>query len=379
MRVTIITATLSEQSGGLAVSVPSLVRGIERNSRMRVDIVGIEDPEAPDDAPTWGRAVHAHPLKGPRAMQFAPGMTKTMNRLRPRVVDAQGLWTYPSLVNLRHHRATGTPYVLTPRGMLDPWARARSPWKKKLVRWWFEDAHLRNAACLRATAEMEASHFRRFGLRQPIAVVPNGIGTPRYVRTLEGQGPCRLLFLSRVHPKKGLPFLLQAWAEVAPTRPDWELVIAGPDEVGHEAEMRALADKLALPRVRWWGAVSGQAKEDLYRSADLFVLPTHAENFGLVVGEALAHGVPAITTRNAPWEGLEANDCGWWINLSHDALVDALSDATNRETEDLLEMGKRGHAWMKRDFSWDRIAEQMAEVYRWVAYGGELPSCILAD
>lgn len=374
-----LTTLLSERSGGLAASVPKLVACLNFRLEIDVDVVGVEDAEAQGSANAWGPSVFAHRLVPPRALQFAPGMGRTLKRLTPDLADVQGLWTYPSLVNLRHHRATGTPYVVTPHGMLDPWARSRSRWKKQLVRWWFEDAHLRLASCLRATAEMEAGHFRSFGLRQPIAVVPNGIDTPDTVQRPRHGGPRRLLFLSRLHPKKGLPFLLRAWAEIAPNRPDWELVISGPDEIGHEAEMRALAERLALPRVRWWGPVAGQAKEDLYRSADLFVLPTHAENFGLVMGEALAHGVPVITTRNAPWEGLRTHRCGWWIELSHRALVDALSDAMAREDGELRDMGARGHAWMQRDFSWERVAEQMAEVYRWTAFGGSAPACVQRD
>ena len=362
LKVILLTSRLSSAAGGLAISVPKVAHGVARTKGWGVHVVGVKDPEDPEAATTWGPNVHAHLPKGPRGFAYASGMERTVEWVAPAITDVQGLWTYPSLVNLRYHRRHNTPYIVTPRGMLDPWARARSRWKKQVVRFWFEDAHLREATCLRATSQMEASHFRDFGLRQPIAVVPNGIDTPEKL-----PNPCRgrrrrALFLSRIHPKKGLPFLLRAWAAVAPNCPDWELVIAGPDEIGHMEEMRALAGKLAVPRVRWCGPVSGQAKDDLYRSADLFILPTHAENFGLVVGEAMAQGVPVITTKNAPWDGLDAHRCGWWIELSHRSLVDALTDATRRDRGELEAMGARGYAWMKRDFSWDRVAGRMGEV-----------------
>jgi glycosyltransferase involved in cell wall biosynthesis len=374
--ITLLTYTLSPAAGGLAASVPALARGLaERGTD--VHVVGLIDPAAPEAAGDWGPHVHAHPARAPRAFGYAPAMSATLARLAPQVIDVQGLWTYPSLASLRHHRRHGTPFVVTPHGMLDPWARARSAWKKRLVRLWFEDEHLRRAVCLRATAEMEAGHFRSFGLKNPIAVVPNGVETPPLLRPAPPPGaPRRLLFLSRIHPKKGLPLLLRAWARLSPAHPDWELVIAGPDEVGHTAEMQRLAADLRLSRLHWSAPVHGEAKSALYRSADLFVLPTHAENFGLVVAEALAHGVPVITTRNAPWEGLQTYNCGWWIPLEDAAVADALGDALARPFGELQAMGARGHSWMKSEFGWDRVAEQMAEVYAWASNGGARPSTV---
>jgi glycosyltransferase involved in cell wall biosynthesis len=366
IRTTLLTAILSPAAGGLAASVPALARALDRHGAA-VSVVGIVDPAAPEAAQDWGPSVHAHRARSPRAFGYAPGLSATLAQLAPDVIDVQGLWTYPSLASLRHHHRTGAPYVVTPHGMLDPWARARSAWKKRIVRLWFEDEHLRHAACLRATAEMEAEHFRSFGLRNPIAVVPNGVDVPPLVHPARTNGaPRRLLFLSRIHPKKGLPLLLRAWARLASAHQDWELFIAGPDEVGHTAEMKRLASRIGLERLHWSGPVEGEAKTALYRSADLFVLPTHAENFGLVVAEALAHGVPVVTTRHAPWEGLQTHRCGWWIPLEEAVLTETLAQAMTCDIQELHEMGVRGHRWMEREFNWKSVAEKMATVYDWV-------------
>lgn len=309
-----------------------------------------------------------------------PALAHTLHDVSPDIIDVQGLWTHASRVSLRYHRRTGRPYVVTPHGMLDPWALGFSRWKKRLAAAWFQDAHLHAAACLRATAPMEADHFRAYGLRQPIAVVPNGVDLPPAAERPPRDGRRRrLLFLSRIHPKKGLPHLVRAWAALADRFPDWELVVAGPDELGHTAEMQALTRELGAPRVTWPGPVHGEAKSRLYRSADVFVLPTHAENFGLVVAEALAHELPVVTTHHAPWAGLDQQGCGWWIPLELDALVATLERAMTLNDATRDAMGAAGRAWMARDFTWSAVARQMVEVYRWVHAGGAAPACVRFD
>lgn len=375
LRVLLLTSRLSPAAGGLAVSVPGLAHSIDPLPDMEMHVFGTLDPGNPAAAQGWGPRVQGFDVTGPQAGQYAPGMAPAIAALAPDIVDVQGIWTYPSLANLRHARRTGTPYLVTPRGMLDPWARRNSAWKKKIAGTLFEQAHLKGACALRATAEMEAQHFRDMGLTNPIAVVPNGLTlpdlAPRSDRDLRS-----ILFLSRIHPKKGVDFLLQAWATLQAEFPGWEIVIAGIDENGHEADLKALARKLGLSRVRFVGEAHGDAKQKLYRDADLFVLPTHAENFGLVVAEALAQETPVITTRNAPWQGLESEACGWWIDLDQGLLTDTIRAALSRPAQDLAAMGRRGRAWVQRDFAMAQVAEKMREVYLWAARRGARPEYV---
>ena len=375
LRVLLLTSRLSPAAGGLAVSVPGLAHSIDPLPDMEMHVFGTLDPGNPAAAQGWGPRVQGFDVTGPQAGQYAPGMAPAIAALAPDIVDVQGIWTYPSLANLRHARRTGTPYLVTPRGMLDPWARRNSAWKKKIAGTLFEQAHLKGACALRATAEMEAQHFRDMGMTNPIAVVPNGLTlpdlAPRSDRDLRS-----ILFLSRIHPKKGVDFLLQAWATLQAEFPDWEIVIAGIDENGHEADLKALTRNLGLSRVRFVGEAHGDAKQKLYRDADLFVLPTHAENFGLVVAEALAQETPVITTRNAPWQGLESEACGWWIDLDQGLLTDTLRQALSRPAQDLAAMGRRGRAWVQRDFAMAQVAEKMREVYLWAARRGARPEYV---
>lgn len=375
LRVLLLTSKLSPAAGGLAVSVPGLAHSIDPLPDMEMHVVGTLDPGNPAAAQGWGPRVQGFDVKGPLAGQYAPGMAPAIAALAPDIVDVQGIWTYPSMANLRHARRTGTPYLVTPRGMLDPWARKNSAWKKKIAGALFEQAHLKGALALRATAEMEAQHFRDMGLTNPIAVVPNGLNLPDLAPRTDG-ALRSILFLSRIHPKKGVDYLLRSWAALQAEFPGWEIVIAGIDENGHEAELKALTQKLCLPRVRFVGEAHGAAKEALYRDADLFVLPTHAENFGLVVAEALAQETPVITTRNAPWQGLEAEGCGWWIAHEQDRLTDTLRAALSRPAADLAAMGQRGRVWVQRDFAMTQVADKMREVYLWASGRGPKPECV---
>ncbi|SUS07994.1 Glycosyl transferase, group 1 (fragment) [uncultured Defluviicoccus sp.] len=252
---------------------------------------------------------------------------------------------------------------------------------KKRIAWWLlgQRLTLTRADCFHATAESEYEDIRRLGFRQPVAIIPNGIDIPALPYSGSRRSDRRtLLFVSRVNPKKGVDTLLTAWGALAARYPEWDLAIVGPsDPPGYLDEMKALATRLGLVRVSFVDPLYGSAKSEAYWNADVFVLPTHSENFGLVIGEALAHGCPAITTREAPWAGLEAERCGWWIEDSLGALTAALDHAMSLDRDALAEMGARGRVWMERDFGWDGIAQQMASVYSWLLGRGDRPTCIV--
>ena len=365
VRVALLTAKMSPAAGGLSVSVPGLADGLDAFDDIEPHVLGTLDPNDPDAAQKWGQRVQAFSVSGHPALQRAIGMAPALDRLNPDIVDVQGIWTWSSKVSLDRHRRHKTPYIVTPRGMLDPWARANSAWKKRLFAIFVETEHLRSARCLRATADMEAGHFRSMGITCPITIVPNAIALAPLAPRPAPDGRRRVLFLSRIHPKKGIIFLLRAWAKLEDRFRDWDLIIAGIDENGHLADMKTRASELGLSRVSFPGAVHGAQKEALFRASDLFVLPTHAENFGLVIAEALAQEVAVITTHNAPWEGLEERRCGWWIPLVEERLADTMAQAMSRPQAELQMMGERGRAWIAAEFAPEEVAARMRDVYLW--------------
>jgi glycosyltransferase involved in cell wall biosynthesis len=156
------------------------------------------------------------------------------------------------------------------------------------------------------------------------------------------------------------------------------MIIAGPDEGDHWPQVEEAIRRANLGEVfTYIGAIRDSDKWDLYRQADLFILPTHSENFGVVVAEALASGLPVITTKGAPWGEIVKENCGWWVEIGVDPLAKALREATSLPANALDNMGERGRRMVVERFAWRRIAGDMLSVYRWMLDGGDAPPCVM--
>lgn len=290
------------------------------------------------------------------------------------VLHSHGLWLLPNIYPAQAARRHGVPLVVSPRGMLGQEALVFSATRKQVAWVLMQRRALRMANCFHATSEGELDDIRRVGLTAPVAVIPNGIDVPESAPAFGGR---TVLHLGRLHPKKGINRLIDAWARVAPQHPDWRLRIVGPSELGCREALEAQVLALGVPRVDFESPLFGAAKLDAYREAGLFVLPTLNENFGMVVAEALAAGTPVISTKGAPWQGLITARCGWWIDHGPDPMTAALDEALSLSDAARAEMGARGIAWMRRDFGWDGIAVQMAQVYTWCQGQGDKPGCVI--
>ena len=298
-----------------------------------------------------------------------------INELKPDIIDIQGLWNSGSIFNLIFFFRKRTPFVITPRGMLDSWSIKKSFIKKILFFFFIERFSIKKAFCLRATSKLEAVRLKKLGFKNWIVNIPNGIKIPqlklKYKRKLKKK--YRLLFLSRLSKKKGIEYILQAWKKIYINYPNWELVICGYDEDNEKSRLKQLAYDLKLQRVEWKDPVFGKDKKLLYLSSDIFILPTKSENFGLVVAEALAHGVPVITTENTPWKDLKKYKCGWCIKLSLKKLIKTLEYSMNLSQKKRFLMGQRGRQWVAKDYSEKMLGLKMSRVYRWALKKSPIP------
>lgn len=326
---------------------------------------------------------------GPRRLGRSPAMRRWLARQAAAgsidVIHAHGLWmmpnVYPGWIAARH----GIPLVVSPRGCFTNYAMASGSMVKKLFWPLVQKPALAAVTCFHATAESEYLDIRRMGFKQPVAIIPNGIDLPPDIVPRSPGERRTLLFLGRVHPNKGLDMLLPAWARVQSRFPDWELVIVGSDDGYHGSsgllgEMKSLATRLGLERIRFEGPRYGSDKLRMFRDASLYVLPTYSENFGVTVAEALSQATPAIVTKGAPWKGLDLNRAGWWIDIGLEPLVASLEAAMAQPEVVLSGMGENGRAWMQREFLWSNIAGQMADTYRWLRDAAACrPKCVHLD
>lgn len=281
-------------------------------------------------------------------------------------------------------RSKGKKYVLNPRGDLEIYRINYDKWKKlkKRIIWQlYAKKDTQNASCIIATSEQEANAVRSRGITAPIAIIPNGIEITNFPKQVVHTHRDKkvVLFLSRVNPIKGLELLIEAWSKL----PDnlgmnWELHIAGnsdPKEYVHKLEEQitqlGLEDKVKL-----LGPIVGEAKMQKYMNSDLFILPTFNENFGNVIAEAMMCECPAITTKNAPWEVLEEDKCGWWIDLSVDNLVNTLTKAMSLSDDERIELGKKSRQCIINHYSSESVAKQTKMVYEWIMGQGEKPSFV---
>lgn len=313
---------------------------------------------------------------GPRRLGTSPSMRRWLEEEarsgRIDLIHNHSLWVMANVYPGRACKYGRCQLVVSPRGTLSKWALRRSALQKRIF-WRFLQAQvLKGATCFHATAESEYDDIRRLGFRQPVCILPNGIDPPPFVEKT-ATGHRILLFLGRIHPVKGVDMLLKSWQAVETRFPEWELHLAGPDDDGYLAKMRGLVAHLRLKRVVFRGLLLDEEKWRAYSTSSLFVLPTHSENFGMTVAEALGAGTPAIVTKGAPWAGLETQGAGWWIDIGIDPLVACLEQALALPEMRLAEMGQAGRDWMERDYSWDRIGKQLSVTYHWLLEGGEAP------
>ena len=393
MKTVCIMSSVSRANGGIFEAERRLQQSLRTEMGIEVEVVGLRDPHTETDRGGWSPlSPRALPVTGPESFGYARGFAEALTDVDADLGYLVGLWKYPSLAALRWSDRTARPIMVAPHGMLDPWAVKNSGLKKKLAGWLFQDRQLRQAACIRALCSAEAASIRGYGLKNPICVIPNGIDLPSELTTNVRHPlfpPDRkvLLYLGRLHPKKGLANLLTAWNGLRSSGHGWVLAIAGWDQGGHEAALKRQASALGLagndatrsdqnPSVFFLGPQFGRDKEACYRSCDAFILPSLSEGLPMVVLEAWAYAKPvAMTTQcNLP-EGFAAG-AAMRLEPSVESLAKGLQELFALSDPDLHAMGEKGRALVEDRFAWRKLARQMAATYSWVLGGGPRPDCV---
>ena len=352
MRVLQVIPGISMKSGGPTRSVKGLCRALDRAGvEVTLLVLGGTDE-----------------FENPGGVKVVYGVRAELEFLRSfQLVHLHGLWSSKLHQVAVACRRAGVKYVVSPRGMLDPWALSVKKWKKRIARWLYQDRDLKGAAAFHATAELEAQNIRKQGLKQPIIIAPNAVNIAESkkcecekVRTEHQERVA--LFMGRLHPGKGLLTLAEAWAKVRPQ--GWKMVVVGPDDYGHKQEVVAKLEELGI-RDEWEfvGMVGDEEKWAYYRQANLLIHPSVSENFGITIAEGLAAGLPIICTKGTPWKDIADHKCGWWIDIGVETLAQALKEAMSLSDKDRQAMGERGQKLITEKYTWDAVAEKIIKGY----------------
>jgi len=369
MRVAQIVPSLEDRHGGPSKSVRALANSLAAFGESVELLATVEAGEALAPSAGDAAAIRLFSRVVPRWLARAPELRTHLRHAEFDVVHHHSLW----LLTLRYaHEAARrrrVPLVVSPRGMMSGWAYAHRRWRKALAEHFVHPGAFAGAAGWHATSPEEADDIRALGFTQPVCVSPNGVALPAgadlaaaraaWLDLCPAARPRPVaLFYSRFHRKKRLRELIDLW--LSAPRGDWLLLIAGLAEdytaAGLTAAIAAAggADRIAV--------FDGAGRPPPYAVASLFVLPSHSENFGLVIAEALAAGVPALVTDTTPWRGLAGSQCGWCVPWAQ--YGETLAAALATRPAGLEAMGRRGREWVARDFSWERAAGLLVEFYR---------------
>lgn len=322
-------------------------------------------------------------LVGPRKICIGRGFANALSTWASRrqaIIHLHTLWNGVSVASIRAARAGQVPLVVSVRGALYPWSLSQGRIRKSVAWRFFLRNALQHAAFIHVTEPNEAQAVRGLGITGPIMVVPNGVEQVStnelrnafLFRSGRADRGKTYLFLSRIHKKKGLDILLQAWSLSIARGMAGQLIVAGPfASHAYEKEIRTLVNELGVgDSVRFLGMLTGNEREDAFRMADVFVLPSHSENFGVAIVEALARGLPVLTTTGTPWKAVEINCAGWWIELSVGQLTKHLDIIARMPRNQLAVMGESAVA-LAANFSWDTQAKRVQAGYEWALGGAE--------
>lgn len=379
MNITHVISSISKQSGGTSTYLVDLLNALPEKVNNTLVCYKSLDPL------TFNKntLVNCVPLdKNPSLYANKKDLKKVFTQIQTGVFHANGLWELPTHVMSKYAKAKNIPYIISPHGMLEPWALQQSKLKKQIALKLFQHKDLKYASCLHATAKSEAMQIRELGYKNPIAIIPNGINLEEFPEYQKQQSHIRkLLFLSRIHPKKGIEVLIEAWKSLDTSiTKNWEVDIVGNGDTKYIESLKKLIITNQLGKqIHIKAPVFGQDKIKTYQNADLFVLSTYSENFGIVVAEALACKVPVITTKGTPWEDLLINKCGDWIDIGVEPLVKSLSKFLNKGPEDLQAMGANGRKLIEQKYSMEAVAQDMLALYQWILKKGEKPNFVKLD
>lgn len=354
--------SIDKAAGGTATFLQLLSNNITKDVKISVATSFCDNPLSMPNA-----AITYFNLKLKKWFELKKQFSTYLKSEKPHLVHINGIWTPQNWLFQKEAQKLGIVVILSPHGMLEPYILKRNSLKKKLAMFLYQNKAILSVNYLHTTAQSELDQVRNLGYKQLSGMIPNGIDISEIEKK---QNPFNervknILFLSRVHPKKGIEILIDSVSKLNTYKIN--ITIAGEGEASYIHKLKNYAkEKQVMQFFNFVGGLYGEEKKRVFQNADLFVLPTYSENFGIVIVEALASNIPVITTKGTPWEELNLYKCGWWINLSEENLKNTILEAINKSPKELEEMGEKGRVLVEEKYEIKQVTGQMSEFYKWV-------------
>ena len=376
-----VVSHLDPKYGGLSAAVPALGSSVAKFGSYGVNIAAFCHADEQFSPLVDPNVVVSYPPAGRLAWLKKSAANEEFRTLAEESegIHIHGLWEQSTLISASYARRFRKPYIVSAHGMLEKWAVANKRFRKAVYAALSERRNLQAATCLHALTSTEVTDYRRFGLRNPVAVIPNGVHIPSrssgaaFLEAFpELQGRRLVLFLGRIHFKKGLDLLCEGWSEIGQQWPEAHLVLAGPDFEGTRAKLEDLLGRAGIRRrVTFTGMLQGEMKWSALAASDCFVLPSYSEGLSVSVLEAMGMHLPVLITRQCNLPEVGELGCGLVIEPKVEELGAGLSTLLSAQPSRLRAMGERGHDLVAQRYSWPVIGQQMSELYEWAAGGKE--------
>lgn len=360
MKIIHVVGTLDESAGGPSRSVS---HSCQQLAKMGISIDLVARPSKNPVDINESHFLKVHYLSKLQLINFGISLSNE----DVKIVHLQHVWDPYIHIMARICRLKGIPYIITPRGMLEPWIMEQNPWKKRLGMFFYQRNDLNKAKLIHATCSMEKTNIQKLGIKNTIKIISNGIEISKFspIRPTKVINPRKILFLSRIHKKKGIEFLINAWSKIdGKLKQNWVIEIVGNGDPDYIALLKQIIIENELEsEITILPPIFSNNKLRAFRESSIFVLPSYSENFGIVVAEALASFTPVITTTGTPWEELKTHNSGWWIEIGTNPLLESLEKAITLSDEEILKMGENGRKLVEKNYSIEFVANQLSKMY----------------
>jgi poly(glycerol-phosphate) alpha-glucosyltransferase len=385
VKITCLTESISKLGGGLFDAERRIQQSVvAAREYVDIQIVGMPDTRSQQDMALWSpiNATTLQTSKFPPGLGYSRQFEKTLLDSCPDVVYSIGLWKYFSRACLKWHLKTNGPYIVAPHGMLDPWALQNHKIRKAVLMRLYQRSHLENAACIRALNTAEFAAIRQLKLKNPVCIIPNGVDLPQIAEPVPSAAePLTVLFLGRLHPKKGIEQLLKAWKQFVTqtSQPVLLKIVGWGDEPYTKLLQQSVEEDRLEATVTFTGPLFGDEKQAAFRGASAFILPSFSEGMPMTVLEAWSYRLPVIMTPHCNIPEGKIHEASIECQPSAASILDALNRFGEMSLEERRLMGRNGRLLVERQFTWEKVSHDLAKVYDWLAKTADWPDCVTRE